>query len=91
MAESKGWLIGQYTGDPHKDAFVTFNGAGSMTAASLCTVAVTGAVLAQFAQGTSSTALYNTADVTQRAAGTVVFKGGASELFSYLIISTGKS
>jgi len=91
MAAKKGWLIGQYTGDPFKDVMITYNNAGSFTAASLCTVTVDGAVLAYAACGTSAIApVYATSNTTAHAGGTVVFKGTASELFSYIVVHQPK-
>ena len=91
MAEGKGWLIGQYTGDPYKDVMITYNNAGSMTAASLCTVSVDGAILGYAVCGTSIVQpVHATSNTTAHAGGTVVFKGTASELFSYIIVHKPK-
>lgn len=91
MADKKGWLISQYTGDPYKDVMITYNNAGSFTAASLCTVAVEGAVLAHSAMGSTQVGqVCCTASTTQHAGGTCVFQGTASELFSYIIIHQPK-
>jgi hypothetical protein len=91
MAETKSWLIGQYTGDPYRDVMATYNNAGSFTAASLCTVSVDGAILGYAATGTSSaTGVYATSNTTAHAGGTVVFKGAASELFGYVVFHKPK-
>ena len=82
-----GWLIGQYTGDPYKDVKITYSAAGSMTAASLCTVSVSGQVLSAVAMGTNDTTfVYATSSTTDYAGGTVVFAGPASEKFNYVIV-----
>ena len=81
-----GWLIGQYTGDPYKDVKITYSAAGSFTAASLCTVSVSGAVLAACGMGTSDTEIYGTSSTTDYAGGTVVFHGPGSEKFNYIIV-----
>lgn len=92
MATKSGWIIGEYTGDPYKDVKITFNNAGSLTAASLCTVTVTGAVLGIQALGTTSAAdIYISSSTTEHAAGSVIFTSGAtsSVLFHYTIFHAG--
>lgn len=89
---TKGWIIGEYTGDPYKDTKITFSNAGSLTAASLCTVTVDGAVLSAIALGTTSGVdIYLNSSTTQHAAGSVIFKSGnaADELFHYWIAHKG--
>jgi hypothetical protein len=91
MASS--WLIGKYTGDPYRDVMITYSCAGSFTAASLCTVAVDGAVLGHSAMGSVvSDAVCCTADATLHAGGTCVFLGSAQAgcLFSYIIVHKPK-
>jgi len=88
----KGWLISEYTGDPYKDYKITFSNAGSLTAASVCTVTVDGAVVAAAAIGTAAGYdLRVTSTSAQLAAGTVIFSADvANKLFHYIIIHKGQ-
>ena len=85
----KAWIIGQYTGDPYKDVMVTYSNAGSLTAASACTVTVEGPVLAVVASGTAwaNSPIWVSSTSAQHTAGSVIFTGtAASNLFNYIIV-----
>ena len=89
---TKAWLIGDPTGDPFKDVKVTFSTAGSLTAASLCTVTVDGAVLAASAMGTADGYdLRVISSAAQLAAGTVIFQSDEKQKkFHYIILHKGQ-
>jgi hypothetical protein len=81
------WLIGQYTGDPYKDARITASHAGSLTAASACTVTVGGSVVSAIGIGTSDINIWVSSTDDQLTAGSVIFNGGtASQKFHYQIV-----
>lgn len=85
----KGWIIGQYTGDPYKDYKLTF---GSITCAgSAATVVVEGPIVAAFAVGTSDNADVRFVSTGAQAnAGTAIFQSDdATEVVNYLIIHKG--
>lgn len=87
----KGWLIGEYTGDPYKDSKVTASDAGSLTAASACTVTVDGSIISAVAIGTASGYdLRLTSTQAQKTAGTAIFSSdAASKKFNYFIVHKG--
>jgi hypothetical protein len=91
---AKGWLIGEYTGDPYKDLKITAANNGSLTTAnSACTVTVEGSVVSAMAIGTASGAdIYFTSTSAQKTAGSVIFTSGATAgvLFNYQIIHKGQ-
>lgn len=92
MATKEGWLIEEYTGNPYKDRKMQWSDAGSLTAASLCTVTVGGSIESAIAIGTSSSQdIHLTSTDAQKGAGTAIFKAGGSgeEKFNYIIVHTG--
>jgi hypothetical protein len=90
---SKGWIIGEYTGDSYKDLKIT---AGTATLASnLATVTTDGAIVSAVAVGTTSAAelgIRCSSSVAQLAAGSAIFAGSASatDTIHYFIVSSGK-
>jgi hypothetical protein len=89
----QGWIIGQYTGDPHRDAEVSYGTIALST--SLATVVVDGPVYAAVAIGTTGAAALGvrcSAGTANLNAGTVIFAGsaGASDTVHYFIVHAPK-
>jgi len=88
-----GWAIGAFTGDPYKDARLSFG--TTALAGNKATVTVTGAIEVGVAVGTTNTGsasvrLNSTA--AQLAAGSAIFAGDvATDTIHYFIVSSGKA
>lgn len=90
MSEVKGWVIGEYTGDPFKDRKMTFGSA--LCGGSVATVTVDGAVDMALGVGTTDASSLVRVPTTaaEFAAGTVKFESdNATEMVHYLIIHKG--
>lgn len=91
VTTNKGWVIGEYTGDPYKDKKITF-GTGAR-AANYGTHTVDGAVSCAIAIGTTNTGsagIRCTSTSSQLTAGSVIFAGDvATDDYHYFIISEG--
>ena len=78
-AQSKGWVIGEYTGDPYKDKKISF---GTVALSSnTVTITVDGAIESAIAIGTTGAAALGvrcSSSAAQLAAGTAIFYGSAA-------------
>lgn len=88
---NRGWLIGQYTGDPYKDRKVTFGTTALSNA--FGTITIGAAVDTAIGIGTTNTGSMSvrcTSTAAQLAAGSVIFAGDtASEVVHYWIVHKG--
>lgn len=91
--QAKGWVIGEYTGDPYKDYKISFG--TTALANNLATVVVDGKIVCAIAIGSTAGAaelgVACTSTAAQLAGGTAVFTGSASatDTIHYFIVHKG--